>query len=149
MLNRVRAGLYKQPFTLTFTPTVMLVDRGRTRKNQREPTQTRRKHASATLVESPTFFLRNGAFSCHFSTLVITFNHCGTETAEVFRESAPTFADVLVLQPQLPLDLFVRVPDGARLLETIHRLLYKVVPEVPQNGDKVAPLSRPVQRMNS
>lgn len=71
MLNRVRAGLYKQPFTLTFTPTVMFVGRGRTRKNQQEPTQTRRKHASATLVESPTFFLRNGAFSCHFSTLVI------------------------------------------------------------------------------
>lgn len=69
--------------------------------------------------------------------------------AEVFRQRAPTFAYVLVLQPQLPLDLFVGVPDGARLLETINCLLDKVVPEVPQNGDKVAALSGPVQRMNS
>lgn len=66
----------------------------------------------------------------------------------MLRWSAPTFADVLVLQPQLPLDLFVRVPDGARLLEAVNGLLHKVVPEVPQNGDEVAPLSRPVQRMD-
>lgn len=55
------------------------------------------------------------------------------KAADVFRYRTPTFADVLVLQPQLPLHLFVRVPDGARLLETVNCLLYKVVPEVPQN----------------
>lgn len=31
----------------------------------------------------------------------------------IFKWIAPTFADVLILQPQLPLDLFVGVPDGA------------------------------------
>lgn len=69
--------------------------------------------------------------------------------AELSRWTAPTFADVLVLQPQLPLDLFVRVPDGARLLETVNCLLNKVVPKLPQNGNKVAALRRPIQRMNS
>lgn len=66
-----------------------------------------------------------------------------------FRWRVPTFADVLVLQPQLPLDLFVGVPDGAGFLETINCLLDKVVPEVPQNGDEVAALSGSIQRMNS
>lgn len=50
----------------------------------------------------------------------------------------PTFADVLVLQPQLPLDLLVGVPDGAGLLEPVHGLLDEVVPELPQDGHKVA-----------
>ena len=57
----------------------------------------------------------------------------------------PTFADVLVLQPQLSLDLFVGVPDGTGLLEAVHRLLNVVVPKLPEDGDKVAPLRRPVQ----
>lgn len=60
----------------------------------------------------------------------------------------PTFANVLVLQPQLPLDLFVGVPDGTGLLEAVHRLLHVVVPKLPEDGDKVAPLRRPVQRMD-
>lgn len=60
----------------------------------------------------------------------------------------PTFANVLVLQPQLPLDLFVGVPDGTGLLEAIHRLLHVVVPKLPEDGDKVTPLRRPVQRMD-
>lgn len=60
----------------------------------------------------------------------------------------PTFADVLVLQPQLSLDLFVWVPDGTGLLEAIHCLLHIVVAELPEDGDKVAPLCRPVQRMD-
>lgn len=60
----------------------------------------------------------------------------------------PTFANILILQPQLPLDLFVGVPDGAGLLEPIHRLLHIVVPKLPEDGDKVAPLRRPVQRMD-
>lgn len=172
LYNRIMPRIYKQPFTPTFTPTVMFVDCGRTRKNRRESTHTwweqapqkntqriwprnlvkQLLHRHATLVESPMFFLWNGAFPCHFSTFIIKTRPSITgekKTAEVFRQSAPTFADVLVLQPQLPLDLFVRVPDGARLLETINCLLYKVVSEVPQNGDEVAPLSRPVQRMNS
>lgn len=60
----------------------------------------------------------------------------------------PTFANILVLQPQLSLDLFVGVPDGAGLLEAIHRLLHVVVPKLPEDGDKVAPLRCPVQRMD-
>lgn len=60
----------------------------------------------------------------------------------------PTFANVLVLQPQLSLDLFVGVPDGAGLLEAVHRLLHVVVPELLQDGDKVAPLGRPIQRVD-
>lgn len=60
----------------------------------------------------------------------------------------PTFADVLVLQPQLPLDLLVGVPDGAGLLEAVHRLLHKVVSELPEDGDKVTPLRCPVQGMD-
>ena len=66
-----------------------------------------------------------------------------------FLESmCPTFADVLVLKPQLSLDLFVGVPDGTGLLEAVHRLLHIVVPKLPEDGDKVAPLRRPVQRMD-
>lgn len=60
----------------------------------------------------------------------------------------PTFADVLVLEPQLSLDLFVGVPDGAGLLEAVHRLLNIMVPKLPEDGDKVAPLRCPVQRMD-
>lgn len=60
----------------------------------------------------------------------------------------PTFANVLVLQPQLSLDLFVGVPDGTGLLEAVHRLLHVMVPKLPEDGDKVAPLGRPVQRMD-
>lgn len=61
---------------------------------------------------------------------------------------SPTFANVLVLEPQLPLDLFVGVPDGAGLLEAVHRLLHVVVPELTEDGDEVAPLRCPVQRMD-
>lgn len=60
----------------------------------------------------------------------------------------PTFADVLVFQPQLSLDLFVGVPDGAGLLEAVHCLLHVVVSELPEDGDEVAALCRPVQRMD-
>lgn len=59
-----------------------------------------------------------------------------------------TFAYVLVLQPQLPLYLLVGVPDGTRLLEAIHCLLHVVVPKLPEDGDKVAPLCGSIQRMN-
>lgn len=59
-----------------------------------------------------------------------------------------TFAYVLVLQPQLPLYLFVGVPDGTGLLEAIHCLLHVVVPKLPEDGDKVAPLCGSIQRMN-
>lgn len=60
----------------------------------------------------------------------------------------PTFAYVLVLQPQLSLDLFVGVPDGAGLLEPVHCLLHVVVPKFFENGDKVTPLCCPVQGMD-
>lgn len=60
----------------------------------------------------------------------------------------PTFANVLVLQPQLSLDLFVGVPDGTGLLEAVHRLLHVVVPKLPEDGGKVASLRRPIQRMD-
>lgn len=152
MLNRVRAGLYKQPFTAHIHTYCHVCGPW---EDPEEPARTHADTAKAckrhtcgvtNILSTEWCIFMSFLHTCYKNK---TFNHCGTETAEVFRESAPTFADVLVLQPQLPLDLFVRVPDGARLLETIHRLLYKVVPEVPQNGDKVAPLSRPVQRMNS
>lgn len=44
---------------------------------------------------------------------------------------SPTFADVLVLQPQLSLDLFVGVPDGTGLLEAVHGLLNVVISKLP------------------
>ncbi|TNN77325.1 hypothetical protein EYF80_012439 [Liparis tanakae] len=50
--------------------------------------------------------------------------------------------------PQLSLDLFVGVPDGTGLLEAVHRLLHVVVAKLPEDGDKVATLRRPVQRMD-
>lgn len=58
-----------------------------------------------------------------------------------------TFAYVLVFQPQLSLDLFVWIPDGAGFLKAIHSLLNIVVPKLPEDGDEVAPLRCPVQRM--
>lgn len=60
----------------------------------------------------------------------------------------PTFANILVLEPQLSLDLLVGVPDGTGLLEAIHCLLHIMVPKLPEDGDKVTPLRRPVQRMD-
>lgn len=60
-----------------------------------------------------------------------------------------TFANILVLQPQLSLDLLVGVPDGTGLLEAIHCLLHVVVPKFSEDGDKVTPLRGPVQRMDS
>ena len=60
----------------------------------------------------------------------------------------PTFANILVLQPQLSLDLLVGVPDSAGLLEAVHCLLHVVVPKLSEDGDKVTSLCRPVQRMD-
>ena len=61
------------------------------------------------------------------------------------RKSVPTFADVLVFQPQLPLDLLVRVPDGAALFEAVHRLLDEVIPKLLEDGDEVAAESGSIQ----
>lgn len=62
--------------------------------------------------------------------------------------SKPTFADVLVLEPQLSLNLLVGVPNGAGLLEAVHGLLDIMVPKFLEDGHKVASLRRPVQRMD-
>lgn len=78
----------------------------------------------------------------------VLFKGNSKEMDSLSRWVCPTFADILVLQPQLSLDLFVGVPDGAGLLEAVHCLLHIVVPELFKDGDKVAPLRCPVQRMD-
>lgn len=60
---------------------------------------------------------------------------------------APTFTDVLILQPELPLDLPVGVPDGARLLKAIHGLLDVVVAKLVQQCHKVPAGGGPIQRV--
>lgn len=60
---------------------------------------------------------------------------------------APTFADVLVLQPELPLDLPVGVPDGAGLLEAVHGLLDVVVAKLVQQRHEVPTGGGPIQRV--
>lgn len=53
--------------------------------------------------------------------------------------AALTFADILVLQPQTPLDLLVGVPDGAGLLEAVDGFLDVVVAKLVQEGNEVRP----------
>jgi len=60
---------------------------------------------------------------------------------------APTFADVLVLEPELPLDLPVGIPDGAGLLEAVHGLLDVVVAKLVQQRHKISAGGGPVQRV--
>lgn len=83
------------------------------------------------------------------SLFLVFISRYNSEEIHSLRGSlCPTFANILVLQPQLSLDLFVRVPDGTGLLEAVHRLLHIVVPELPEDRDKVAPLRCAVQRMD-
>lgn len=59
----------------------------------------------------------------------------------------PTFADVLVLQPELPLDLPVGIPDGAGLLEAVHCLLDVVVAKLVQQCHEISTGGGPIQRV--
>lgn len=59
-----------------------------------------------------------------------------------------TFAYVLILEPQLALHLLIGVPDGAGLLEAVHRLLHKMIPKLLQNGHEVTAQCGTIQRMN-
>lgn len=59
-----------------------------------------------------------------------------------------TFADVLILEPQLALHLLIGVPDAAGFLKAVYRLLDKMIPKLLQNGHKVAPQCRTIQGMD-
>lgn len=61
--------------------------------------------------------------------------------------SAPTFADVLILQPELPLDLPVGIPDGAGFLKAIHCLLDVVVAKLVQQRHKISTGGGSIQRV--
>lgn len=63
------------------------------------------------------------------------------------RPGAPTFTDVLILQPELPLDLPVGVPDGAGLLKAVHGLLDVMVAKLVQQCHKVPAGGGPIQRV--
>lgn len=62
-------------------------------------------------------------------------------------DPTPTFADVFIFQPKLPLDLLVGIPDGAGLLKAIDSFLDIVVPKTIQKSHKISSGCGSIQRM--